>query len=502
MIESAISALIEIFSWPSFLFVVVGTLVGFIFGAIPGLGGIIAIALLIPLTFGLDGGQALILLGATLGGTAFGGSISAILINVPGTAPNAATLLDGYPLTKQGHAAKAIGAAATASALGALFGLVVLILSIPVAREIVLAFSAPEFFWLAILGLTVIVVIGQGNPVKNTISGMFGLMLTFIGYAGVTGTYRYGFGTDYLWDGIQLIPVIIGLFAVGEVIHLMTKGGTIVEEDVEPNFDRREVFDGMADVVRRPSLLIRCSAIGTIIGMVPGGGGVVSNFVAYMYAMQYSDSPGSFGTGNIEGVIAPEAANDSKDGGGLIPTVVFGIPGSGIMAVLLGAFLLHGLEPGSQMLTEDLDILFMLIFALLISNLLTSTIGVSTSNYLKRITYTPVELFVPAILVVSLIGAFAIRSNFYDVIIALAFGIIGYLMMTFDYSRVIVIIALVLGPLAERTFLQTLQMTQYSDLGYLLFFARPISFVLIVLILLTLFYQYRRDSSTDLTESV
>lgn len=483
MIDAILTALSILFSWPTFAFLVLGTLIGIVFGAIPGLGGTIVLALLIPITFGMDSTYAMVLFGATIGGVAFGGSISAILINVPGTGPNAATLLDGYPMSQQGRAGEALGVAATASALGAVFGLLILIALIPVARAIILAFQPPEFFWLAIFGLTVIAVATEGPLTKGIISGGFGLMLAMIGYSGATGEYRFGLGTDFLWDGLDLVIVLIGLFALSEVINMIRKGGTIAKEGAEIEKNREGVFKGVREVLKRPSLFIRSASIGTLIGMVPGAGGTVANFISYMHAVQTSKEPETFGKGNLEGVLASEAANDAKDGGALLPAVIFGIPGSAVMAVLLGGLILHGLSPGQELLEANLWLLFLLIFALLFSNLLTSAIGVTWAHHFAKLTSVPVKVLTGPILVVCLVGAFAIRNNILDVAVATIFGFLGYWMIVFSYSRVAIVLALILGPIAETAFLQSLDI---SGGNYIIFFARPISLALVLLTVISL----------------
>jgi putative tricarboxylic transport membrane protein len=491
MIDAMVSALTAIFTWPTVAFIVIGTLIGMVFGALPGLGGVVALALLIPITFGMDALPAMVLFGSTLGGVAFGGSISAILINTPGTAPNAATCFDGYPLARQGRASEALGVSATASALGAIFGLMILVLILPMAREFILAFGPPEFFALAIFGLTIIAVASEANLLRGLIAGGFGLMLAFIGYNSVTGVYRYGFGTQYLWDGVKLIPALIGIFAIAEVIHLTVRGGTIAEDDEANLEDRSAVLTGVKAVLRRPSVFIRSAATGTLIGIVPGAGGTVANFISYMQVMQTSSDPGSFGTGNIDGIIASEAANDSKDGGALLPTVIFGIPGSSAMAVLLGGLILHGLNPGRELVTTNLNLLFILIFALLLSNILTSIIGIGVANQLAKLTRIRAPLIVPGILVISLVGSFALNNSLGDVLLAVVFGIIGYAMIEFDYSRVAIVIALVLGPLAESSLHQSLLISEFQP-NYLIFFSRPITILLFSLTIFSLLLPFIR----------
>lgn len=497
MIEEMVIAIETIFSFPNILFVLIGTIVGITFGALPGLGGPIALALLIPITFGMDSGSAMILFGSTLGGLAFGGSIPAILLNTPGMSPNIVTTFDGYPMAQEGRASEAIGVAATASALGAIFGIFVFILMIPVAQQIILLFAPPEFFWIAIFGLVIIVIVSRGHLAKGLVSGGVGLLLSYIGYYGQSSEYRFGLGTEYLWDGIQLIPALIGLFALAEVLRLARQGGTIAQtETVE---SQTSVIDGIKHVLKRPLLLIRSSTTGTLVGIIPGAGATIAIFIAYMQAVQTSSDPDSFGKGNPDGIIAAEAANDAKDGGALLPTVVFGIPGSPVMALLLGAFILHGMNPGEQMLTENLHVLFTLIFALLVSNILTSTLGVGTAKHLMKVTRIPVELLIPVIIALCLIGSFSLRYILGDVVITVLFGLIGYVMATYNYSRVAVVLALILGPLAERNFHLSLMM---SDSGAWIFILRPISAMLVVLTVLSLFMPLLRTYAPKIGDSL
>lgn len=479
--EALIEGITFVFSWPAIGFVLLGTIIGLTFGALPGLGGTVAIALLIPVTFEFDGRIAMMLLAASLGGVAFGGSVSAILINTPGTGPNAATIFDGYPMAQQGRANEALGISATASALGSMFGLVILIVAIPFVREIILAFGPPEFFWLAVLGLTVIALTAQGSFLKGLASGGFGLMLSFIGFSGLFSTTRYDLGLDYLFDGVPLIPALIGLFAVSEIIKLTAEGGTIA--DTESSERTGSVLTGVKYVFTHPRIFVQSAATGTLIGMIPGSGGTVATFLSYMQAVQTSNDPEKFGTGEPAGVIASEAANDAKDGGALLPTVVFGIPGSAAMAVLLGGFIFHGFSPGRDLLDRNLHVLFSLIFALGLSNIFTSVIGISLAEQLSKLTRIPVKIITPAVLVIALVGSYSLSFIWGDVVLAVVLGIVGYFMMVFDYSRVAVVIAIVLGPIMERAFTQSLQI---SSGDYLVFVTNPISLVLVVLTILSI----------------
>lgn len=485
MLEAALPALRDMLAWPAPLFLVLGTLLGMLFGILPGLGGPQVLALLLPITYGMDPSLAVVLIIGAMAAVPFGGSITAMLINTPGTGQSAATAFDGFPLARQGKAGMAIGAAATASCLGGIFGAVVLTVLLPVGRQVVLAFSYPEYFMLALMGLSVIAVVSQGSLWKGLIGACLGLLLACIGYDPVTGSARFTFGSDYLWDGIKLVPAFIGLFAVGEALDLFLQRGQIAQTD----YSRRVggVMEGVKAVFRHFSLFIRCSIIGVIIGIIPGVGGAVANFLAYGHAVQTAKDPERFGTGDVRGVIAPESANNAKDGGALVPTLIFGIPGSIEMAVLLGALILLGLEPGPRMMLDNPELVLVLIYTLVAGNILVSAIGLFGAGALCRLTFVPTTLLAPVVFMLSLIGAYVTEGMIQDVVVALVFGILAFAMKRFGFSRVPVVIALVLGELAQKTFHQTLML--WGPKG---FFVRPISLVLFIAIVLMVALPYWR----------
>lgn len=476
LVNAFLIAIETVFSWPTFGILVLGTLVGLLFGMFPGLGGPVALALLIPMSFGMDQGSAMVLFASAMGGVTFGGSVTAILLNTPGTAPNAATMFDGYPMARQGRAGEAIGASAASSAIGAIIGLVFLVALIPVARSVILAFQPPEFFWLSIFGLSIIAVVSMGNVLKGLISGGVGLLISFIGWEGAVSVSRFAFGTNYLYDGINIIIALLGMFALAELIKLSTEDRSIADPESTSNF--ADTIKGVKLTLKNWTVVARSAIIGTLIGIVPGAGGTIATFIAYLQGQIASDDPDSFGQGNIQGVISSEAANDAKDGGALLPTIVFSVPGSAVMVVLLGAFLLHGVTPGRALLTDELHITATIVVTLVVSNLLTSTIGVLTANELTRLTRIPVRLIIPTILAVVFVGAFVLRNNITDVFVVVLFGLVGYWMTVYDYSRVALVLGLILGPIAEKGFLQSLAI---SDTGYLIFVTRPISLVLALL---------------------
>lgn len=495
MTDAFTQALAHLFTFQSLSYLGLGTGIGLLFGAIPGLGGTTALALLIPLTFGMDPDSAIVLVGGIMGGVPFGGSLSAILLNTPGAAPNAATCFDGYPLARQGKAGMAIGAAAAASSLGGLLGVAVMLAVIPIAKAVVLLFGPPEFFMLAVLGLSAIAVSTGGKLLRGLISGGFGLMLAFVGFDDVGGGLRFTAGIEYLWDGVQLVPALIGLFAVAEMIQLSTVGGRVATGGGSEVLGR--VFDGVKAVFANATTLLRGSAIGAFIGAVPGVGGTVASFLSYSVARQLSNEPETYGHGNIQGVIASEAANNAKDGGSLIPTLAFGIPGSAEMAVFLGVLILHGLEPGPRLLLDNEHVIYGLIMALSLACVLASTIGLLLARYLVLITRTDVRYLAPVVISVALIGAYALQSSFGDVVAAMVFGVIGYFMVRFDYPRITLVIALVLGGIAERSYHQSLMM---SDGSHGIFFTRPVADVLLVLVLISLALPALRSLAGRLTK--
>lgn len=464
-------------------FLALGMVIGLFFGAIPGLGGATALALLMPLTYGLEPFTALALSGGVMGAVPMGGSITAILLNTPGTAPNAATCLDGYPLAQQGKAGLAIGAAASSNSVGGIIGTISVLAVLPVAKDLVLLFGPPEFFLLAILALVTVAGAARGKLLRGFITGCLGLMIAFIGYNDVSGGERFTLGIDYLWDGVHLVPALIGLFAVAEMIKLAVTGGS-VSRNVE-TIAITGMWSGVLETFRHWGTVLRGSLIGTFIGAIPGESGTVAAFLSYSLTVQASKDPDSFGKGNIQGVIAPEAAINAKDGSALIPTLAFGIPSGAEMAVFLGILVLHGLQPGPIMLTQNQTEIYGLVWALTASCVLASSLGLLFVRPLARITLIDSQILVPIVLCVAMVGSYAVDGAIENVIVTAIFGILGYLMIRFDYPRLTVIVALVLGGTAERNFQQSLMM---SDGSWSIFISRPIAGMLIAGIVLLLIW--------------
>lgn len=474
-------AFVTLFSGSYFWLMVAGALLGLLIGALPGLGGGMAIALLLPLTYSMEPGMAIVLLITAYGANPLGGSIPAILINTPGSGENASTTLDGYPLAKQGKAGIAIGAAMMSSALGTIIGFIVLIFLIPFSREIVLAFSYPEFFMMAFFGLTVIVMVTKGNRAKGLIAAGFGLLFSFIGRDPVMGNARFTLDNLYLQDGLQVVAVVIGLMALSEAISLFSKGETVSKDSGDMKVEG--ILTGFWLAIKYYGVTIRSSIIGIIIGAVPGVGSQVAGFLAYGQAAQFSKHPEKFGKGAVEGVIASEASHNAKEGGSFLPTLAFGIPGSSGMAILLGGLILHGLSPGPELMIRNLDIVYLLIVAWMVGGIVTAIGGSVAGKYLVVITKVPSEFIAPGIILLSVIGVYSLRQSFIDVIAVTFFGFLGFQMKKFGYSRIAMVIGFVLGALTEVSYQQTI-----GSMGHISFVTRPISLALLLLTLLALVY--------------
>ena len=460
-----------------------GMLVGLVFGAVPGLGGTTALALLMPLTYGLEPITALALAGGVMGAVPMGGSITAILLNTPGSAPNAATCMDGYPLAQQGRAGYAIGAAASANSVGGLIGTISLLLVLPISKSLVLAFGPPEFFLLGLLGLAMVAMSTRGKMLRGLVVGGLGLMIACVGYDQVNGDVRYTFGSQYLWDGVHLVPSLIGLFAVAEMINLWVRGGSVAKREDAPALPFTQILSGLAATFRHWPTVLRGSLIGTVVGAIPGVGGTVAAFLSYSLTVQVSKDPDSFGRGNIQGVIAPEAAINAKDGSALIPTLAFGIPGSAEMAVFLGILVLHGMQPGPLILTQNQPEIYGLVWALTASCILASFVGIMLVRPLTLVTLVPARVLVPSVLCIAMIGSWAVDQAIQNMLVTAFFGLLGYAMIRFDYPRLPMVIALVLGANIERSYHQSLAM---SDNHLSIFLTRPVALLLFLLIVLAL----------------
>jgi TctA family transporter len=482
-LEAAVQGWATVLAWPNLIYPVVGTLLAMVAAFLPGLSGVTIMAMALPFTLTWEPIPALLFFAALVGGGTFMGSVTAILFNVPGSSPSAATLIDGYPMARNGEARTAIACSAAASALGSTFGIVILVLLLPFVRALLLGFGPPEFLMLTVWGLATVAMLGRDDWLKGLAAAGIGLSLALVGRDPQTAEDRYTLGLDYLQDGLTIVPVLLGLFAVAETIEMMASPRPSIAGELGPNGMRGSIREGIAAVWRNWGLFLRSSAIGTVIGAIPGVGGTVASFIAYGHAVQSSPHPERFGKGDVRGVLAPEAAHDAKDGGSLLPVLAFGIPGSEGTVLLLVLFEQHGIVPGRELMSAHLPLVFALIWALFLSNWITSLVGLAVSGPLARITVLRTQILAPIILCLAAIGAVATRGLLGDLVVAAAFGLLGYLMRRHGWSRVPLAIGFVLGAAFEANLLLTLRL---QELGRINMLERPVVLGLALLILATL----------------
>jgi putative tricarboxylic transport membrane protein len=451
MFEQFFQGLTEILKPETLAVMLLGMAIGYAVGILPGLGGAVTLALMLPFTFTMTPINAFAFLLGMLSVTATTGDITSVLFGVPGEATTAATVVDGHPMAKRGEAGRALGAALMSSMVGAIVGAFALALVIPVIRPVVLSFGSPEFFMLTLLGIAFVAALSGGQVLKGLIAGGLGFLLSMIGLDQQTGIQRATFGQLELWDGIGLVAVTIGLFGIPEVVDLAVRGTSIAGERAER---LGGVMMGVVDTFRYWWLTLRSSVLGAVIGVVPGLGGAVAQWVAYAHAVQTSsrtDAAGRrFSEGRIEGVLGPGAANNSKEGGNLILTVAFGVPGSVSMAILLGAFLIKGIVPGPDMLDKNVVLTFSMVWTIVIANIITVALSLLFINHLVKITYLRGALVIPFILFLVYFGAYAEKNANFDVGLVLLFGAIGWVMVQTNWPRPPLILGLVLGRLTER----------------------------------------------------
>jgi len=457
MLNALISGFFQVFSWSTFSLMCIGIAVGFVVGILPGLGGPTALALMLPFIFKMSATEAFAFLLGMTAVTATTGDITSVLFGVPGEPTTASTIVDGHAMARNGEAGRALGAVLMSSLVGAVFGAIALAVAIPVIRPIVLTFGSPEFFMLSLLGITFVASLSGEDQLKGIVSGGIGLMLATIGLDPISGIQRYTFGQLFLWDGIGLVPITIGFYAIPETIELAVLGTSIATQEVGK---LGGVMQGVKDTFRHWWLVIRCSALGTFIAIIPGMGAATTQWLAYAHAVQSSPNKERFGKGAVEGVLGPGAANNSTLGGSLITTIAFGVPASVIMAILLGAFIIQGIVPGPDMLLPPpkgkLDLTFSFVWVIIISNAITVAVCFLFLEPLAKVTQVRGGIIIPIILVLVYLGAFAEKNAFEDMLVVLFFGGLGWVMEKMEWPRPPVLLGLVLGPLAEnRLFLST-----------------------------------------------
>jgi putative tricarboxylic transport membrane protein len=457
MLTSFVSGFYQVFAPSTFGLMCVGIAIGFVVGILPGLGGPTAMALMLPFIFKMTPVEAFAFLLGMTAVTATTGDITSVLFGVPGEPTTASTIVDGHAMAKNGETGRALGAVLMSSLVGAIFGAVCIALAVPIVRPLVLTFGSPEFFMLAILGISFVAALSGEAVLKGVVSGALGLMLATIGLDPISGIQRYTFGQLFLWDGVGLVPVTIGFYAIPETIELAVLGTSIAQDKIE---EFGGVMEGVKDTFRHWWLVLRCSALGTFTAIIPGMGAATTQWIAYAHAVQSSPNKERFGRGAVEGVLGPGAANNSTLGGSLITTIAFGVPASVIMAILLGGFIIQGIVPGPDMLLPPpkgkLDVTFSFVWVIIISNIITVGVCFLLLKPLAKITQVRGSLIIPLILILVYLGAFAEKNAFEDMLVVLFFGALGWVLEKLEWPRPPLLLGLVLGPLAEnRLFLAT-----------------------------------------------
>lgn len=477
-----VQALAGVFSPVSLILIVFGVSAGILVGALPGLTATMAIALLVPFTFGMAPIHGLVMLGGIYAGAIFGGSYSAILINTPGTPSAIATTFDGNPMARKGEAYRAIVTATLSSVIGGLIGVAFLIfLSPPLARAS-LKFGPPEFFWLAVFGLTIIAAVSPRSTLKGLIGGVIGLLIASIGIAPIEGAVRYNFGTVALQNGVSLIPALIGFFCIPEVLRMVEEGSAenkpVIPYKRQKHMVRRVFFA----FIRKPVLIVRSSVLGTLVGIIPGAGGNIAGLLGYNEAVRAGKNRERFGKGAWEGVAASESANNAAVAGALIPMLTLGVPGAPPAAVLFGALLLQGMRPGMDLFTAHGEVTYAFMLSLILSNLAILPLGIvlgrAAAKLLQKIR---IQTLAPVIIFLSMIGSYSIYNNVADIYAMIVTGLVAHALRKAGFQAGPIVLGMILGPIAEQGLLQSMLMGRASGSMVTMFFGRPISLILIVL---------------------
>lgn len=493
MLDLVLQAFQTLFSPDHFGYLILGVLLGLVIGVFPGLGGIAGLSLLLPFLYGMDEVSALATLVGLVAVIPTSATFTSVLMGIPGSSSSQATVLDGFPLAKKGQAARALGAAFSSSLFGGLFGAIVLTFFVQIARPMILLFGSAELFMLAIFGLSMVGSLSGKSITKGVVACGLGLLVGSIGAAPATGEFRMIFGVDYLYDGIPLVVIALSIFAFPEISELFRKDKAIAEG---AEFNSSGWLDGFKDLIKHKWLALRCAGIGTIVGAIPGMGGSVVDWIAYGHVVQTSKDKSQFGKGDIRGVIAPESANNAKEGGALMPTLLFGIPGSGSMAVFLGGMVLIGIEAGPSMVTKEIGLTYTIIWSLAIANVLGAGLSLFLAGPISKLTRIKFSLLAPFMIMVISFAAFQATKDLTDLWMLLIFGVIGIFMKRFGWSRPAFLIGFVLATQAESYLNMSVQFYGWE------MFLRPGVIIILVLSLISVYFSRKGtvDENAELME--
>jgi putative tricarboxylic transport membrane protein len=464
------------------LLVFTGTLLGVIIGALPGLGPSLGIALLIPLSYGMDRVTALMLMGGIYVGSIYGGSITAILLGIPGTPNSTATVLDGFPMARQGKSLEALAASTVGSSFGGVAGALCLMFLTPVVSQFVLSFGVAEQFMLAIFGLSVIAIASKETFLKGLLGGFFGLALATIGYDPITGLERFTFGSMWLSDGVPFMVVVIGVFGIAQTIALAESAIAISQTEKLSG----SIWEGVRDVFKHFGITVKATLMGLFFGAVPGVGGGPTNMIAYTTITSNEKDSDTFGKGNVKGVLVAEVSNNATVGTALIPTLAFGIPGSTAAAVVLGLMTMHGIETGPNLFVKMPLDLYTFFWGLIFTNIALSIICLPLLKYFAKVTLVPYQFIVPNIVIMCVLGVYGLRRSFFDVFLAILFGVFGYFLRKAKFPMVGIILGSVLGKAAEANLSRSLLVHKSWSFVY----TRPITFAILILTLIIIALPY------------
>ncbi|MGV3000864.1 tripartite tricarboxylate transporter permease [Vibrio sp. E150_018] len=481
MLEHLLNGLAVTFSFEVLPVLIFGVLGGIILGALPGLTATMGVAILLPFTFGMEPTAALVMLiGVYIGGI-YGGSIAAILLKTPGTPASAASVLDGYTMSSNGQAARALSISAIASFVGGLISTIVLIAISPLLAKFALKFNAPEYFALALFGLTIIASVSSQNILKGLLAGGIGLLISTVGLDPISSVPRFTFGVMDLYSGVNVIPVLIGLFALSEALNQIEK--ILSEKQIKPpKFDRKLL--SKKDLKEMMPTAVKSGLMGTTIGSVPGAGADISAFVCYNEAKRSSKNPDEFGKGSVKGLAAAEAGNNGVTGGSLVPLLTLGVPGDAVAAVLLGALIIQGLTPGPLLFAQSPEVVYGVFSSMLVANIVMLIVGLLGIRFFCRIIEVPKILMIPIIIFLSIVGAYAINNSMFDIGIAIGFGALGFILGKLDIPSSPILLAIILGPMAETNLRKSLLM---YDNSWSFLYDRPIALAFIVLAVLSVY---------------
>jgi len=449
MIAMAWHALVLLLEPSRLMVLVIGVVIGLAIGVLPGLSGIVGLAMLIPFTYNLDHYTAFALLLGMAAVITSSDFVTAVLFGVPGHVGAAATVIDGHAMARKGEAGRAFGAGFMASLMGGIVGAFVLAISIPILRPLMLAIGSPELLAFTLFGMSMVATLSGRAPLKGLTAAGIGLMISMIGSRSQSGTLRWTFDWLYLWDGVPLVPATLGVFALPELCELAVSRQRIAG-DRAPDIKLSNQWLGVRDALRHWWLVLRCSVLGTGLGAIPGIGSAVIDWIAYGYAQRTEKNAETFGTGDVRGVIAPESSNNAKEGGHLVPTIAFGVPAGASMAILLGAFLMHGLTPGPEMLTKHLDVTYTIVWSLTLAHVIGAVICLSGSRWLAQVSRIRPQILLPIIVALVFVAAFEGSHDWGDLFSLFGFGVLGWTMKRLGWPRPPLVLGLVIGGIFER----------------------------------------------------